>query len=90
KRVVKSEDLKRDEQRLNERIDAWLNELDEADHDEAHRDKPHHDQRRRLLVRGFRKGRRVISLAVLAYNLKRLMNHIGTEALKARLKAMPA
>ncbi|WP_280571299.1 transposase, partial [Chromohalobacter sp. 296-RDG] len=44
KRVVKSEDLKRDEQRLNERIDAWLNELDEADHDEAHR-----GQRRRSL-----------------------------------------
>jgi transposase len=49
KRVVKSEDLKRDEKQLNERIDAWLNGLDEADHDEAHRDKPHHGQRRRSL-----------------------------------------
>ncbi|WP_280571164.1 transposase, partial [Chromohalobacter sp. 296-RDG] len=44
----------------------------------------------RLLVRGLRKGRGEISLAVLAYNLKRLMNHIGTEALKARLGATPA
>lgn len=44
----------------------------------------------RLLVRGLRKGRGEISLAVLAYNLKRLMNHIGTEALKAQLRARPA
>ena len=40
----------------------------------------------RLLVRGLDKARGEISLAVLAYNLKRLMRHIGIEALMIRLR----
>lgn len=44
----------------------------------------------RLLVRGLDKVRGEMSLAVLAYNLKRLMRHVGTEELRARLRAAPA
>ena len=43
----------------------------------------------RLLVRGLDKARGEISLAVLAYNLKRLMRHIGAEALMTRLRQAP-
>lgn len=49
KRVVSRKSLAREEQALNARIDTWLEGLDEADRDEAHRDGPDDDQRRRSL-----------------------------------------
>lgn len=51
KRVVSRQALVREEQALNARIDAWLEGLDETDHEEAHRDGPDDDQRRRSLER---------------------------------------
>jgi len=42
--------------------------------------------RGRLLVRGLEKIRGEMSLAVLAYNLKRLIQHVGAEGVIARLK----
>ncbi|MFC0380642.1 transposase, partial [Chromohalobacter israelensis] len=51
KRVVSRQALVREEQALNTRIDAWLEGLDETDHEEAHRDGPDDDQRRRSLER---------------------------------------
>jgi len=49
KRVMSRKKLAREEQALNARIDAWLEDLDQTDHDESHRDGPDDDQRRRSL-----------------------------------------
>lgn len=51
KQVISRDKLEREEQALNQRIDTWLESLDESDRVESHRDGPDEDQRRRSLER---------------------------------------